>query len=96
MEVNSIALLFPGQGSQRVGMGKDLATNFAVAKQVFNRVDDALAFNLSSLIFDGETEELNKTSNAQPAIMAVSMAYFEVLKSLGLVDLNEVKFMAGH
>ena len=60
---------------------------------MYHNVD---AFSLSCLIFDGETEELNKTSNGQPAIMAVSMAYFEVLKSLGLVDLNEVKFMAGH
>ncbi len=96
MEVLSSALVFPGQGSQKIGMGKDLNDNFAVAKDVFDRVDDALSFKLSQLMFEGDLEELNKTSNAQPAIMAASMAYFEVLKSLGLINLDEVKFMAGH
>lgn len=92
----SNVLVFPGQGSQKVGMGKNLYDNFAAAKEIFDRVDNALGFKLSSLMFEGETEELNKTSNAQPAIMAVSMAYFEVLKSLGIINLDEVKFMAGH
>lgn len=96
MEVLSDALIFPGQGSQRIGMGKDLYNNFAVAKHVFERVDEALNFGLSSLMFDGDVEELNKTSNAQPAIMAVSVAYFEVLKNLGLINMDNVKFMAGH
>lgn len=92
----SNVLVFPGQGSQKIGMGKNLYDNFAAAKEIFDRVDNALGFKLSSLMFEGETEELNKTSNAQPAIMAVSMAYFEVLKSLGIINLDEVKFMAGH
>ena len=96
MKINASALVFPGQGSQRIGMGKDLYTNFAVAKEVFDKVDEALSFKLSSLMFDGDIEELNKTSNAQPAIMTVSLAYFEVLKSLGIIDLSDVKFMAGH
>lgn len=96
MEVISNILLFPGQGSQKIGMGKDLSDKFAVAKDVFERVDNALNFKLSTLMFDGNEEELNKTSNAQPAIMAVSMAYFEVLKSLGLIDMDNIKFMAGH
>ena len=96
MEIVSNALIFPGQGSQKIGMGKDLNDNFAIAKDVFERVDEALKFKLSNLMFEGELEELNKTSNAQPAIMAVAMAYFEVLKSLGLICLDEVKFMAGH
>lgn len=96
MQLESNVLVFPGQGSQKIGMGKDLYANFAVAKEVFQKIDNALDFNLSGLMFDGETEELNKTSNAQPAIMAVSMAYFEVLKSLGLINLEDVKFMAGH
>lgn len=96
MQVMSNVLVFPGQGSQKVGMGKNLYDNFAAAKEIFDRVDNALGFKLSSLMFEGETEELNKTSNAQPAIMAVSMAYFEVLKSLGIINLDEVKFMAGH
>lgn len=96
MEIISDVLVFPGQGSQKIGMGKDLYDNFAVAKEVFDIVDDALNFKLSRVMFEGEIEELNKTSNAQPAIMAASMAYFEVLKSLGLINLDEVKFMAGH
>ena len=96
MEVISNVLVFPGQGSQKIGMGKDLYENFAIAKDVFERIDNALNFKLSSLMFDGDAEELNKTAHAQPAIMAVSMAYFEVLKSLGLINLEEVKFMAGH
>ena len=96
MQVMSNVLVFPGQGSQKIGMGKNLYDNFAAAKEIFDRVDNALGFKLSSLMFEGETEELNKTSNAQPAIMAVSMAYFEVLKSLGIINLDEVKFMAGH
>ena len=96
MKINSSALVFPGQGSQKVGMGKDLYENYAIARQIFDRVDDALGFKLSSLMFAGDTEELNKTSNAQPAIMAVSIAYFEVLKSLGLINIDEVKYMAGH
>ena len=86
MKINASALVFPGQGSQRIGMGKALYTNFAVAKEVFDKVDNALSFKLSSLMFDGDIEELNKTSNAQPAIMTVSMAYFEVLKSLVIID----------
>lgn len=96
MELKSNVLIFPGQGSQRIGMGKNLYDNFAVAKDVFEQVDDALEFNLSALMFDGDADELNKTSNAQPAIMAVSMAYFEVLKNTGLLNLDDVKFMAGH
>ncbi len=96
MKINSSALVFPGQGSQKIGMGKDLYENYAIARQIFDRVDDALGFKLSSLMFAGDTEELNKTSNAQPAIMAVSIAYFEVLKSLGLINIDEVKYMAGH
>ena len=96
MELVSNVLIFPGQGSQKIGMGKDLNDNFAVAKDVFARVNEALDFDLSSLMFEGDVEELNKTSNAQPAIMAVSMAYFEVLKSLGLVNPEDIKYMAGH
>lgn len=96
MKIEESVLVFPGQGSQKIGMGKDLFENFAVAKDVFERVDEALSFDLSKLMFEGEAEELNKTSNAQPAIMATSMAYFEVLKNLGLIDLDDVKFMAGH
>lgn len=96
MKIDTSALIFPGQGSQKIGMGKDLFDNYAVAKDVFLRVDDALGFKLSEVIFGDNQEELNLTSNAQPAIMTTSIAYFEVLKKLGIIDINNVKFMAGH
>ena len=96
MKIDTSALIFPGQGSQKVGMGKDLYDNYAVAKDVFLRVDDALGFKLSEIIFGDNQEELNLTSNAQPAIMATSIAYFEVLKKLEIIDIDNVKFMAGH
>ncbi|MBQ9235488.1 MAG: ACP S-malonyltransferase [Alphaproteobacteria bacterium] len=90
------ALVFPGQGSQKIGMGRDLYDNFAVAKEVFAEVDDALGCKLTDIMFDGQQEELNLTNNAQPAILAVSMAYFEVFKSTGLIDEQNIKFAAGH
>lgn len=96
MELMSDVLIFPGQGSQKIGMGKSLYDNFAVAKEVFDRADEALGFSLSNLMFEGNQDELNKTSNAQPAIMTASLAYFEVMKNLGLIDTDSVKFMAGH
>ena len=96
MKIDTSALVFPGQGSQKVGMGKDLYDNYAVAKDVFLRVDDALEFKLSEIIFGENQDELNLTSNAQPAIMTTSIAYFEVLKKLEIIDINNVKFMAGH
>lgn len=96
MRIDAYALVFPGQGSQRTGMGKDLYDNYAIAKEVYTRVDNALGFKLSELIFEGNQEDLNLTSNAQPAIMATSIAYFEVLKKLDIIDINNVKFMAGH
>lgn len=74
-------LLFPGQGSQFVGMGADLAQNFKVAQAVFAEVDDSLSRKLSSIIFEGELDELTRTTNAQPAIMAVSMAIMRVLQT---------------
>lgn len=77
------ALLFPGQGSQHIGMGKDLYDAFTEAKEVFQEVDDVLNRRLSKIIFEGESETLVETTNAQPAIMAVSMAIFKVLKKQG-------------
>ena len=68
------ALIFPGQGSQSVGMGKELAAAFGEAREVFEEVNDALSQNLSRLMFEGPEDELVLTENAQPAIMAVSMA----------------------
>ncbi len=96
MKIKSLALLFSGQGSQKVGMGKDLYNNFAVAKDVFERVDETLHYKLSDLIFFGNEDDLSLTNHAQPAIMCVAMAYFEVMKQIGLIDLANVKFMAGH
>lgn len=75
------AFIFPGQGSQSIGMGFGLYTSFAVAKQVFEQVDDALDQHLSAMMFSGDEANLTQTQNAQPAIMAVSMAVLKVLES---------------
>jgi [acyl-carrier-protein] S-malonyltransferase len=93
----AIALMFPGQGSQAVGMGKALADAFPVAREVFAEVDSALSQNLSGLMFEGPEAELTLTANAQPALMAVSMAVFRVLqKEAGLDLARNVAFVAGH
>lgn len=92
----TIAFTFPGQGSQAVGMGKDLAENFAEARAVFEEVDDALGEKLSGTMFNGPEETLTLTANAQPALMAVSMAVIRVLEAKG-VDLKaKVSYVAGH
>jgi [acyl-carrier-protein] S-malonyltransferase len=91
------ALVFPGQGSQDVGMGKALADAFPAARAVFDEVDDALGEKFSALIWEGPKETLTLTENAQPALMAVSMAVMRVLereKGFSLAD--KVKFVAGH
>ncbi len=75
------ALVFPGQGSQAVGMGKALAEEFPAAREVFERVDEALSQKLSQLMFEGPEPELTLTANAQPALMASSIAAFRVLES---------------
>ena len=94
---NNIAITFPGQGSQIVGMGKDLYDNFSCAKDVFNQVDEVLKCKLSDIIFNGPAEELTQTNNAQPALMATSIAIFEVLKQQFNINLNDIaKFSAGH
>ncbi|QFY59628.1 ACP S-malonyltransferase [Rhizobium grahamii] len=92
----SIAFTFPGQGSQAVGMGKDLAENYAEARAVFQEVDDALGEKLSETMFNGPEDKLTLTANAQPALMAVSMAVIRVLEAKG-VDLKaKVSYVAGH
>ncbi|MFC7400217.1 ACP S-malonyltransferase [Chelatococcus sp. GCM10030263] len=93
----SLALTFPGQGSQAVGMGKALADTFAPARAVFDEVDDALSQRLSHLIFEGPTDELTLTANAQPALMAVSLAVLRVLQAEAGIDVGrDAAFVAGH
>ena len=76
---SAIAYLFPGQGSQYPGMGKDLAENFPAARKVFEEVDDALGFQISRLCFEGPAEDLQLTENTQPAILSVSVAAFRAM-----------------
>lgn len=91
------AFVFPGQGSQAVGMGKALAEAFPAARAVFAEVDEALGQKLSALMFEGPEAELTLTANAQPALMAVSVAVLRVLESEAGLDLaREAKFVAGH
>jgi [acyl-carrier-protein] S-malonyltransferase len=93
----SIAFIFPGQGSQSVGMGRALADNFAAAREVFQEVDAALGEKLTKVIWEGPAETLTLTENAQPALMAVSLAVLRVLETEAGVDLaRDVKFVAGH
>lgn len=89
------AFIFPGQGSQTVGMGRDLSDAFPAARAVFDEVDDALGEKLSAVIFEGTEETLRLTENAQPALMAVSMAVVRVLESRG-VTVGGAAFVAGH
>ena len=91
------AFVFPGQGSQAVGMGRQLADAFAPARDVFEEVDEALKQNLSSLMFQGPEDQLTLTENAQPALMAVSLAVMRVLEMEGGLDLaDSARFVAGH
>lgn len=91
------AFVFPGQGSQSVGMGADLAQAFPAARAVFQEVDDALGEHLSKIIFEGPLDTLTSTENAQPALMAVSMAVLRVLETDGGLDLGaKATLLAGH
>src|SRR5580658_1289864 len=90
--MSKIAFLFPGQGSQYPGMGRDLADNFTTARQVFDEADRALGFPLSKLCFEGPAEELQLTANTQPAILAVSSAAAAVLSEKGVTP----AYVAGH
>lgn len=91
------AFIFPGQGSQAVGMGKALADNFPAAKAVFEEVDAALGDSLTRVMWEGPSDELTLTANAQPALMAVSIAALRVLESEAGLDLaREAAFVAGH
>ncbi|MEP3438066.1 MAG: ACP S-malonyltransferase [Hoeflea sp.] len=92
----AIAFTFPGQGSQAVGMGKALAEAFPEARSVFDEVDEALGEKLSTVIFEGPEESLTLTANAQPALMAVSMALIRVLQARGLKLETTASYVAGH
>src|SRR5579871_6102378 len=93
----TVAFVFPGQGSQTVGMGKALADAFGPARQVFEEVDAALGEKLSDTIWNGPAETLTLTENAQPALMAVSLAAMRVLETEAGVDLaRDAAFVAGH
>jgi [acyl-carrier-protein] S-malonyltransferase len=89
------AFVFPGQGAQTIGMGRDLAEAYPAAKAVFDTVDDALGEKLSALIWEGDQDELTLTRNAQPALMATSMAVMAALKSEG-VEIGAASYVAGH
>ena len=90
-------LAFPGQGSQKIGMGKLFYENFSTAKNVFEEVDETLKFKLSKLIFNGDIKELSLTSNTQPALMAVSIAILRVFLELNKFQINQkFKFVCGH
>src|SRR5690349_25176916 len=91
--VLSVAVIFPGQGSQSPGMGRDLAEKFAGARQVFEEADDALGFAISRLRFDGPAEDLQLTENTQPAILTVSVAAFRALQQAATAA---PAFVAGH
>lgn len=89
------AFVFPGQGAQTIGMGKDFAEAYPAAKQVFEAVDEALGEKLSALIFEGDIADLTLTQNAQPALMATSLAAMAALRSEG-VDVTAADYVAGH
>jgi [acyl-carrier-protein] S-malonyltransferase len=91
-----LAFTFPGQGSQNVGMGKELAETFSSARAVFEEVDDALSQNLSHLMWEGPMEDLTLTANTQPALMACSIAVMRVLEKDFDFPLSEIDYMAGH
>ena len=90
------SVIFPGQGSQIVGMGKDFYDKFDLVKNLFKEADDALDFSLSKIILEGPKEELNLTSNTQPAIFLISYSIFQVIKEEFKIDLFKAKFFAGH
>ncbi|WP_152392424.1 ACP S-malonyltransferase [Paenibacillus guangzhouensis] len=90
--MSKIAFVFPGQGAQAVGMGKDAYDSIEAARNVYDRADEVLGFSLSELIFEGPDTELKKTVNTQPALLTTSVAYYEALKSKGITP----DFVAGH
>ena len=90
------AFIFPGQGSQQIGMGRELAEAYAAARMVFDEVDEAVGEKLSTLMWEGQADELTRTANAQPALMAVSLAATRALEAEGVEVAAAADFVAGH
>ena len=90
------SVIFPGQGSQLVGMGKDLHDKYTLVKALFKEADDTLGFSLSSIILNGPKEDLDLTENTQPAIFLISYSIFKLIKEEFNINLNKAKFFAGH
>ena len=90
------SVIFPGQGSQIVGMGKEFFDRYDVVKKLFQEADDTLGINLSKIILEGPKEELDLTANTQPAIFLISYSIFHVIKNQFNINLNEAKYFAGH
>ena len=90
------SLVFPGQGSQTIGMGKDFFENYDLVKDLFNQADDSLGINLSKIILEGPKNELDLTINTQPAIFLISYSIFQVMKKEFNFDLDNAKYFAGH
>ena len=90
------SVIFPGQGSQMVGMGKDVYEKFDIVKNLFKQADEALNFSISKLILEGPKEELDLTINTQPAIFLISYSIFNIIKKEFNLDLNKAKYFAGH
>ena len=90
------SVIFPGQGSQMVGMGKELYAKFDTVKKLFNEADEILDFSISSLILEGPKDQLDLTENTQPAIFLVGYSIFQLLKKEFELDLNKANFFAGH
>ncbi len=90
------SLVFPGQGSQKIGMGKDFFENYDLVRDLFNQANDTLSINLSKIILEGPKDELDLTFNTQPAIFLISYSIFQVMKKEFNIDLHNAKYFAGH
>ena len=90
------SVIFPGQGSQTVGMGKEFFDNHKIVKKLFQEADEALNFNISKIILEGPKENLNLTANTQPAIFLISYSIFKVIKEEFNINLHDAKYFAGH